>query len=291
MTGYGQAVKTVKGTEVSTEMRSVNSKSLDISLRLPPMFNDRENGVKEIIKQKISRGKISISLNIDKNIFDKVNLKLEPAAVKSYYKLLNNIKRIVKSDEDIKIDHLLKFSEIFKSQDNSDLNKYWNIVRSVVISALADLCRMKRREGKMLERDISLRIKLLENRLNEISSLSAENLESARKRLGEKVAALISPEYSGSKVDPARIELELVLLADKLDVTEEVVRAKSHLYYFKKNMKEPGLSGRRLGFLVQEINREINTIASKSNNSYISQIVVEMKEELEKVREQLQNAE
>lgn len=269
-------------------MRSVNSKYLEISSRLPMAFADKENEIKEIVRKKISRGKINLILSIDRNILGKVNLQLQPQIVKDYFKLLKNIKRIVKTQEEIKIEHLLKFSEIFKTEDSDELKKYWNMVEQVLKAALIDLYKMKRKEGKMLERDILFRINSIEKKLNEISNLSIENLENSKNRIKEKVNNLLTDI---SNVEPGRIELELVLLADKLDVTEEIVRAKSHLHYFRKNMNEQELSGRRLNFLVQEINREINTIASKSNNSKVSQMVVEMKEELEKVKEQLQNVE
>jgi uncharacterized protein (TIGR00255 family) len=147
---------------------------------------------------------------------------------------------------------------------------------------------MKLREGKILEKDILSRINFIDKNLASVAKISDKNIKEAKKKLLAKVESLIQDK---TVIDNNRLELEIVMLTDKMDITEEVIRAKSHLEYFKMNMKENGLSGRRLNFLVQEINREINTIASKSNNSSISQAVVEMKEELEKIKEQLQNVE
>ena len=147
---------------------------------------------------------------------------------------------------------------------------------------------MKLREGKILGKDIVKRINLMEKRLSSVAKISNRNVKNAKKKINDKVFNLLSDK---AIIDNNRLEFELVMLSDKMDITEEVVRAKSHLEYFKNNMKDTGLSGRRLNFLVQEINREINTIASKSSSSEISQAIVEMKEELEKVKEQLQNVE
>jgi len=287
MTGYGKHSMKSKGMEFSAELKSVNSKFLEISARLPIAFNDRENEVKEIVREKISRGKLTVNVNVDTNTKSRIDIKLDPKAVKDYHELLTKIKRIVKSKEEIRLEHLLQFSSIFKPVDTDELRVYWDNVKHVITKALADLLAMKRREGKMLEKDIMQRIGEIRKRLDRISVIARENLEDSKMRLTDRVNTLVSDK----SIEPGRLELEIVLLADKLDVTEEIVRAKSHLQYFLENMRAVEFSGRRLGFLVQEINREINTIASKSNNSRISQIVVEMKEELEKIREQLQNVE
>jgi uncharacterized protein (TIGR00255 family) len=287
MTGYGKSTKKIRGIEFTAEMRSVNSKFLEVSARLPAALIDKENDVKEIIRQKISRGKLTLNINVDMNTKSKLDLKLEPKIVKNYYKLLTSLKRIVKLKEEIKLEHLLQFSSIFKPLDTEELKKYWDNVKHVVTKSLDDLLTMKRKEGKVLEKDIVRRIGSIKKGLDKVAEEAKDNLEDYRTRLKEKVDFILSDK----NLDPARVELEVVLLTDKLDVTEEVVRASSHLNYFVENMKTKDFSGRRLNFLVQEINREINTIASKSNNSKISQIVVEMKEELEKIREQLQNVE
>lgn len=288
MTGYGKAVKKLKGMEISVEMRSVNSKFLEISPRLPLAFADKEDEIRQIVKKKISRGKIYLMLSIDRNALNKINLQLQPEIVKKYYKLLNNVRNIIKLKEEIKIEHLLRFSEIFSTENSAELVKSWNLAESALKAALNDLYKMKRKEGKILEKDILSRITTIKKGLHKVSNISKENLENSKNKIQEKVNNLLADT---SSVEPGRVELELVLLADKLDITEEIVRAESHLNYFKNNLKETEPSGRRLNFLVQEINREINTIASKSNNSQISQLVVEMKEELEKIKEQLQNVE
>jgi uncharacterized protein (TIGR00255 family) len=288
MTGFGRASRNLKNMTISVEMRSVNSKFLEITSRLPLLLADKEAEVKEIVSKSISRGKVYVSISAERKSGNEISLQVQPEVVKHYYSLLAQIKKAVNLKEDIKFEHLLKFSEIFKTDENGDIMEHWEEVKKVTVLAIKDLYTAKLREGKILERDILSRINHMEKKLNSIIKISDKNIKDSKKKLMQKVLSLIGDK---TLIDNNRLEFELVMLTDKMDITEEVIRAKSHLSYFKKNMKETELSGRRLNFLVQEINREINTIASKSGNSSISQSVVEMKEELEKVKEQLQNVE
>jgi len=288
MTGFGRASKNLKNQTINVELKSVNSKYLEIASRLPMILTDKEPEIKELIGKSISRGKIYVSVSVEKKSDKEINLRVQPEIIKEYYALLNQIKKTINIKEDIKIEHLLKFSEIFKADDNGELKDYWEDIKKVIQQGTKDLYSMKLREGKILEKDIVKRINFIEKRLGSVAKISDSNVKEAKKKLLDKVSSLLKDK---SVIDNNRLEYELVMLTDKMDITEEVIRAKSHLEYFKKNMKEAELSGRRLNFLVQEINREINTIASKSSSSAISQAVVEMKEELEKVKEQLQNVE
>ena len=288
MTGFGKASKNFKNQTINVELKSVNSKYLEIASRMPAILMDKEAEIKELIGKTISRGKIYLSVSVEKKSDNEINLKIQPDIIKEYYSLLNQIKKTINLKEEIKIEHLLKFSEIFKADDNDELKDYWEDVRKVIQMGIKDLYIMKLREGKILGKDIVKRINLMEKRLSSVAKISNRNVKNAKKKINDKVFSLLSDK---AIIDNNRLEFELVMLSDKMDITEEVIRAKSHLEYFKNNMKDTGLSGRRLNFLVQEINREINTIASKSSSSEISQAIVEMKEELEKVKEQLQNVE
>lgn len=289
MTGFGKASKTLKKIGIKIELRSINNKYLEIASRLPAAFADKEQEIKETINRRITRGKITVLISIDGSVESAANLQLQPKAIKDYYKLISGIKKAAGIKEDIKIEHILKFSEIFKAQENGDLASYWTDVKKVFHSALNDLMVMKTKEGKVLEKDIMHRINFIDKKLDRIAKLSVKNIKNSKDKITEKVNNLISSMQID--VDKNRFEYELVMISDRLDITEEVIRAKSHIEYFKNNVKDSELSGRRLNFLVQEINREINTMASKSNSSEISQFVVEMKEELEKIKEQLQNIE
>ncbi|MGH2576096.1 MAG: YicC/YloC family endoribonuclease, partial [Ignavibacteria bacterium] len=154
MTGYGRSKMVIKKMDINVELRSVNSKYLEVSSRLPIIFSDKENEIKELIKNKISRGKINVLVSVERNSLNNINLHLSSENVKSYYNLLNDIKRIVKSKEEIKIEHLLKFSEIFKVEENEEVEKHWVDVVKILDLAIKDLCSMKKKEGKILEKDI-----------------------------------------------------------------------------------------------------------------------------------------
>lgn len=289
MTGFGKASKRLKKLKISIELRSINSKYLEVSARLPMAISEKESEIKEIIGHKISRGKINVMLSIERNNGTETAMQIKPEAVKEYFKLLVNIKKSTGIKEDIKLEHILKFSEIFKGDNSDELADYWNDIKKIIIAAVNDLMKMKSKEGKVLEKDILLRLTSIEKKIDSVIKLSGNNISELKRKMMEKVNNLIAE--TKIETDNNRIEYELILISDRLDITEEVIRAQSHINYFRNNVKQKELSGRRLNFLVQEINREINTIASKSNNSEISQYVVEMKEELEKIKEQLQNIE
>lgn len=289
MTGFGKASKTFKKMTINVELRSINSKYLEVSSRMPLVFNDKESEIKEVIGQKISRGKVSTQISIDRNNSDSITLQIKPDVIKDYYKLLQGIKKATGIKEEIKIEHILKFSEIFKPEDTDDLADYWSDVKKVLITAVSDLYAMKKKEGKVLEKDILSRVNSIRHKLSQVAKHSHRNLKDTKDKMMDKVNNLISE--ANIEVDRSRLEYELTMISDRLDITEEVIRANSHIDYFINNVKDTELSGRRLNFLVQEINREINTMASKSNSSEISHLVVEMKEELEKIKEQLQNIE
>lgn len=289
MTGFGTASATINKSEIKVELRSINSKYLEVYTRMPMIFSDKEQEIKEILNKKISRGKISVNVSLDKSKDKNIAFQVQPEIVKDCYNLLKQIKKETGIKEDIRIEHILKFSEIFKPEENNELEECWGDIKKVIESAVNDLAVMKNKEGKTLEKDIINRVNEIEKRINKVDKISGKNIKDTKKKMLERVNQLI--ENAGIEADKNRIEYELIMISDRMDITEEIIRANSHIKYFKDNAKDKELSGRRLNFLVQEINREINTIASKSNNSTISQLVVEMKEDLEKVKEQLQNIE
>lgn len=289
MTGFGKSSKTLKKIKFSVELRSINSKYLEVNCRMPMVFSDKESDIKELIGQKVSRGKISAQLVIEKNSTSEVTLQVKPEAIKEYHKLLTGIKKATGIKEEIKLDHILKFSEIFKGENNDDLVEYWGDIKKIFTAAASDLVVMKAKEGKVLEKDILGRVNSIEKKLDIVVKFSEKNVTETKKKMLDKVNKLIND--ANIQADNNRLEYELIMISDRLDITEEVIRAKSHINYFKNNVKQKELSGRRLNFLVQELNREINTVASKSNSSNISQYVVEMKEDLEKIKEQLANIE
>ena len=171
MTGFGKASKSMKKMKVSVELRSINSKYLEVNCRLPMVFNDKESDIKELISQKISRGKISAMLSIEKNSASEVTLQVKPESVKEYHKLLTGIKKATGIKEEIRLEHILKFSEIFKGENNDDIAEYWGDIKKVFSAAVLDLVEMKAKEGKVLEKDILGRVSSIEKKLDTVVKL------------------------------------------------------------------------------------------------------------------------
>ena len=288
MTGFGRGEAQRDGITVSVELRTVNSRFLEVTARLPRSLSLRENDVKEVIRRKISRGKINMLASIEREDSGSLGLTVNAAAAKAYYRLLSDLRRTLRLRAPVRLEHMLQFSEIFEQRETAEASDAeWEALEEALISALDALAAMRRAEGGELERDFRQRIALLEGMLSDVGRLSAEQVPAERARLRERVAQLLEK----TPVDEGRLEMELALMADRLDVTEECVRFRSHNKFFLEALASPEAVGRKLNFLIQEMNREANTIGSKSSAPAIAHIVVQMKEELEKVREQLQNIE
>lgn len=289
MTGFGKAEDSFDGKKYSIEIRSVNNRFCEISFKYPKFLFSRDFELKEIIKQRISRGKININLNIENGSDSDLNLIVNKEATKSYLKILKSLKKTIGTKEKIRLDHLLNFSDVFSTQQEQDIDeKEYVFICGLLSNAIDDLISMKRKEGDFIRRDILKRIDLIERETSVVSDLSRERIPRAKESFKEKVRSVIENQ---SIIDEKRLELELILLSDKLDVTEECTRLKSHISYFRECIDSEKPMGRRLNFLLQEMNREVNTIASKIMDSEISQKATILKEELEKVREQIQNVE
>ena len=289
MTGFGRAEVNKNGITVSTEVRSVNSRYLDLTLRLPRNFSQREKEMKDIVRTVLNRGNLNIIVKVEHDSNDVVPLKVNKAAAKSYYKLLNEIRKTVKLPEKVKLEHLLTFSDVLETVDEEETDETeWELVQESVRQALGSLNAMRFQEGSELAADLEKRIRWMDETLNEVEKLSKERIPEERKNLHERIAELVEDKFV---IDQNRLELEIALLVDKLDVTEECVRYRSHNKYFLEALNKNEAAGRKLNFLVQEMNREANTIGSKSSDATIAHLIVGLKEELEKIREQLQNIE
>lgn len=289
MTGYGHSEVSKDGKSVIAEVRSVNSRYLELTTRLPKNHLHRDNEVREIVQKKLERGKINVFINFDVSSEKQPSLSINKKAAHEYYRLLNDLKIALKLDDKITIDHLMHFSEIIESQDvEQDNEAEWQLCVRAINQALDGMVKMRQKEGNELKKDLNRRVSYIEKTISMIEKLSPAKANAERKRLKEKVNKLIS---DFDPVVEKRIELEIIMLSEKLDVTEECVRLKTHCKYFKELMNGSESSGRKLNFLIQELNREANTIGSKSNDVKISHLAVKIKEELEKIREQIQNIE
>ncbi|ACF12180.1 domain of unknown function DUF1732 [Chlorobaculum parvum NCIB 8327] len=292
MTGYGSAERAEKGMKVLVELRSVNNRFAEIGVKLPRQLLARELEVRELIRGNFQRGKISafVQLQLDEQD-EQLPVTVNAAKVRGYKALLETVRQEAGVESPVTLDHILRFSEIFES-DNTILDRpdeIWQIAQSAVVEAVEKLKEMRRKEGEELAGDFTVRIAEIDRTLAEIQVIAADNLETIRKRLSSKIIAIAGRDVEYSR---DRLEMEIVMAADKLDITEECTRFNSHNKFFIEELNNMSSgSGRKLNFLLQEQLREANTIASKSQNADISQKVVHIKEELEKVREQLQNIE
>ncbi len=288
MTGYGRGEETRDGISSVVELRSVNNRFLEVSTRLPRSLAARENEVKELIRKKISRGKINATISVERKNGKIVPLRIDPQAAKEVYKLLNQLRRAVGITEKVKLEHLLQFSEVIGQEENVESDQAeWEVTQRAIDKAVGSLEEMRKQEGRELAKDFHQRVVLLEEDVSRVEELSKSQVPVERDRLRERIKQIIGQD----QVDEGRLEMELALMADRIDVTEECVRFKSHTKFFLKAFDDRESAGRKLNFLLQELNREANTIGSKSALPEIAHIVVHMKEELEKIREQVQNIE
>lgn len=289
MTGFGRAEVSRDGINISVEVRSVNSRYLDLTLRLPRNFSQREKEIKDLIRTFLNRGNLNITVKIARDANDAIPLKVNKAAAKSYFKLLNEIRKSVKIRGQVGLEHLLTFSEVFEPVEEKETDEHeWKLVQEAISQALENLNFMRAQEGSELGKDLEKRIYWMENTLNEIDKFSKDRIPEDRKKLHERISQLVEDKFI---IDQNRLELEIALMADKLDITEECVRFRSHNKFFLEALNKNEAAGRKLNFLVQEMNREANTISSKSNDANIAHLIIGLKEELEKIREQLQNIE
>lgn len=289
MTGYGRGEAAGSGIVFTVELRSVNNRYLEITSRLPRCLSFRESDIKEIIRSKINRGKITVNVTEQKES-DVAPPAINADAARSYYALLNQLRKIVKIKEAVKLDHLIRFGEIFESGTSEEEENAagWAVFEQALRDAVVSLKTMRAKEGEELSKDLIARIGQIDFRLGEVERLAKERIPEERVRLGERIAQLVADP---KVINAQRLELEIALLADKWDITEECVRFYSHNKFFLEALRLTDAAGRKLNFLIQEMNREANTIGSKSSDIGIAHHVVEIKEELEKIREQLQNIE
>jgi uncharacterized protein (TIGR00255 family) len=289
MTGFGRGEASGHRMTAMVELRSVNNRFLEVSPRLPRSLSLRDNDVKEIIRRKIARGKVNVVITVTHESVNEVPVRINKSAARAYMKLLTELKKSVKLRETITLDHLLKFPEVLEIDEfeHGD-DREWELVQVALDQAIDGAVVMRQREGNELKNDLEERLRIIEGLLNSIEQVAIARIPEERVRLEQKLKELISDP---AVIDSHRLEFELAMYADRLDITEECVRFRSHNKFFLDALRTGDSAGRKLNFLIQEMNREANTIGSKGNCTEISHMVVSVKEELEKIREQLQNIE
>ena len=288
MTGFGRATAEVDHISATVELKSVNNRYCEVPVRMPRIISDHELDIQNQVKKSFSRGRISVQVQIDNAQAEMQNLVVDKAAAKAYMKALKEVKKAARSSARIMMSDLMQFSNIFQRADNDEQAAIsWKVTQAALGAAIEELSVMRGREGSALESDLKKRLRGLNRLIDNVKSYAPSRVTKAREKLTERLNELIDSE----RVNPERLEMEIALLADKLDVNEEVIRLESHVNLFSEALSSPEPVGRKLNFIAQEMNREINTIGSKANDADLSAIVVSMKEELEKIREQVENVE
>jgi len=289
MTAYGRGEYHLGDTQFIAETRSLNNRHLDIILRIPRNYQVLEKELKDTISSRIRRGRVEVSVQIENNGEESpYSLELNVPLVHSYLKILHQLAEQFDLDKKIQVDSLLQMKDVLLFRpEEVDMDKLRPGFQRVVEQALDSLDMMRVKEGEAIEADFVKRLDLLEEYVNEVDRRAPILAEEYMKRLKDRIDHVIEDVA----LDESRIAQEVAFFAERSDITEEIVRTRSHLKQFREYLSMDDALGRRLDFLIQEINREVNTLSSKASDALISKVVVEMKAELEKLREQVQNVE
>jgi uncharacterized protein (TIGR00255 family) len=288
MTGYGRATRTADGCEITVELRSVNNRYLDCSVKLPRLCGFAEDGVKNRVKQSISRGKVDVFVSVSLAAGQDEKITLNRPVVEGYLEALRAMAKDYGLKDDLTVTALSRLPDVFDVQkEETDEQQLTEDILEVTDEAAKKFDEMRAAEGEALDRDVRSRAAAILSLVEKVEARSPETVKEYRARLTAKMEEVLS----GAGVDEARILQEAAIYADKIAVDEETVRLRSHLSQLDSMLTTGGPVGRKLDFLLQELNREANTIGSKCNDLEQTNTVVEIKAELEKIREQIQNIE
>ena len=288
MTGYGRAVETVNGREFTVELRSVNNRYLDCSVRLPRMLSFAEDAVKQAVKASISRGKVDVFITVRSEAGDEVQVTLNKSVLQSYLAAMHQMVDEFGVSDDISVSAVSRLPEVFViEKPQVDEDQLMADLMSVVTKALEGYDAMRRAEGEALDKDLRSRGETILELVSQVEAGNGKTVSDYRARLEAKIKEVLA----NTAIDESRILTEAAIFADKVAVDEETVRLRSHLKQMNNMLTTGGAMGRKLDFLLQEMNREANTIGSKCTDVNLARIVVDIKAELEKIREQTQNIE
>jgi uncharacterized protein (TIGR00255 family) len=286
MTGFGHASHDGGTFQITAEVRSLNSKFLDLSLRLPKLFSEKELEVRTLINDKMERGKLSVFIEFTQQSKQEIQLSYNEELFKSYYTQLKNLADKVAAPHDVLFQLALNSPEVVQNKFDTILNEdEWKQIRETLLQAMARCEEFRATEGNILLKKFIEYSESIYSCLEKVKELDPKRVQRVRDRLKGSIHDFFGDEG----FDKNRLEQEIIFYVEKLDIQEEIVRLGTHLDYFAQILQEKQSNGKKLGFIAQEIGREINTIGSKSNDAEMQKIVVVMKEELEKIKEQLNN--
>lgn len=285
MTGYGKSECCLPGKKITVEIKSVNSKQLDLNIKMPGNFREKEIEIRSRLADKLERGKIDFYINSEL-LYENNDFSINLDAAKKHYSGLVRLSEEINLDlpQDV-FSILVKMPDVLKQTEDFPEETEWETILQKIDEAmeLLDLCREK--EGNVLKQDMLIRINNILDIQKKTDFLETERVETIKQRIAQNLQSLTSPE----KIDNNRLEQEMIYYLEKIDFTEEKIRLQKHCAYFIETSEEKSSNGKKLGFILQEIGREINTLGSKANHSEIQKLVVEMKDELEKIKEQSLN--
>lgn len=288
MTGFGCSGLNDSGYEISCELKSVNHRYFDIHTRIPRRYGFLEDKIKEELKKNLNRGRVEISINIEKNNDTARNIKVDKGLAMAYHESLKDLAENLSISSDFRVIDVFRLPDVFNLIDEQeDPELIWMLLRRVLDEAVTSLVEMRSKEGANLARDILTRNAYIRSAVEILEQRSPQVAQEYQDKLRSRIIEMIGT----GTVDEGRIIQEAAIFADKASITEEIVRLKSHIEHLNELMQVNDSVGRKCDFLVQEMFREINTVASKANDIEMSQVVVDVKAELEKIREQLQNIE
>jgi uncharacterized protein (TIGR00255 family) len=285
MTGYGIASFDSGSTKYTVEIKSLNSKFLELTLRLPKIFSDKEFQLRNDCNKQIERGKVNLSITVEQQNGAVKAAGIDSALLKHYYEQLKAVSNELNEPASNLLQLALSLPEVVKYDEETVSEEEWQIVEKTFSQAVAAFQQFRADEGNVLEQDLKYRINIILKNLALVEIEEPKRVPLIRERLNQFLLEATNREA----IDQNRFEQELIYYIDKLDITEEKIRLKSHCDYFIETLKNADANGKKLGFIAQEIGREVNTLGSKANDATIQKLVVGMKEELEKIKEQLLN--
>lgn len=288
MTGFGREHRIIEGREVLVEIRSVNHRYYEFAAKLQRGYMYLEDKLKTLVGGKVSRGKVEVSVSVYNVGGKETQVSINTGVLANYVDALRGVADEYKLADDLALSDVFRMSDVFNLvKTEADEDEIWNVVREVCEVALERFVAMREKEGERMKSDVLSRLKFIEEMVGEVEKLSPENVTAYRTRLYDKLCEVLENQ----QIDEQRILLEAAVFSEKTAVDEETVRLRSHLSQLRDMLETEDIVGRKLDFLVQEVNREVNTIGSKAQDLKITRIVVDLKSEIEKIREQIQNLE
>lgn len=288
MTGFAKSEINDHGIHAIVEIKSVNGRYLEPTIKLPRTLSSKEIEVRDMLRKALNRGSVFVNVQVEYAEGEAKIPGINIGKAKAIHDMLKQLQQELQIDNQVHLNQVLSFSQHFIESEKDDIAEMqWNVVREAMKQALKALDTARTNEGNELSADMLMRINMIEQSLVYVEERSKTRIPEERERLRQKLSILLDND----EIEEHRLNQEIIILADKLDVSEESVRLRSHIKYFRELLNDAEPIGRKLNFLTQELNREINTIGSKANDADIARIVVGMKEELERIREQAQNIE